>query len=75
LESDRLYYRRRAQEELAAAARAVTPAARQRREALARSFIARLAAAEPPGAMEAAGTAACETWACRDGARAEALLA
>jgi hypothetical protein len=42
LEPDARFYRRRAYEELAAAQRAVTPAARDRRIALARSFINRL---------------------------------
>ena len=42
MEPDARFYRRRAAEELAAAQRAVTPAARDRRVQLARSFLKRL---------------------------------
>ena len=42
MEPDARFYRRRASEELAAAQRAVTPAARDRRILLARSFLRRL---------------------------------
>ena len=42
MEPDARFYRRRAYEELAAAERAVTPAARDRRVQLARSFLSRL---------------------------------
>ena len=42
MEPDARFYRRRASEELAAARRAVTPAARDRRILLARSFLSRL---------------------------------
>lgn len=42
MESDERFYRRRAAEELAAASRAVTDAARERREQLAQIFLARL---------------------------------
>lgn len=42
MESDQRYYWRRASEELHAAARAVTPAARSRRRALAESYLDRL---------------------------------
>ena len=42
MEPDARFYRRRASEELAAAQRAVTPAARDRRVQLARSFLSRL---------------------------------
>ena len=42
MEPDARFYRRRAAEELAAAQRAVTPAARDRRVQLAKSFLSRL---------------------------------
>ena len=42
MEPDARFYRRRAAEELAGAQRAVTPAARDRRILLARSFLKRL---------------------------------
>lgn len=42
MESDERFYRRRAAEELSAASRAVTDAARERREQLAQIFLSRL---------------------------------
>ena len=44
MESDQRYYWRRANEELCAAARAVTPAARQRRHQLVETYVEKLGA-------------------------------
>jgi hypothetical protein len=46
MESDARYFQRRAREELAAANRALTPAARDRRLQLAKTFLGRLAATD-----------------------------
>jgi hypothetical protein len=51
MESDERFYRRRAAEELAAASRAVTDAARERREHLAQIFLARLNDSEASSAL------------------------
>lgn len=51
MESDERFYRRRAAEELAAASRAVTDAARERREQLAQIFLARLSDTEGASAL------------------------
>jgi hypothetical protein len=51
MESDERFYRRRAAEELAAASRAVTDAARERREQLAQIFLARLNGSEAGSAL------------------------
>ena len=60
MESNQRYYARRAAEELSAAARAVTPAAKARRRALAEAFQMKaqqcgLEARRTPELLEAAG--------------------